>query len=886
MTKLKTLSFLMLAVTVFIWSADAASQKQLPLENNLQITSNIDNSVDLGVSENALVQKSAKAATLTEVATENSISNVKAELNAQLMHSNSAFVKNPDGTITAAFKSISNGKGTGNASCSNSYQAGFIPGGSTPPWKCYAGYHSALGGYCHPALYYDISLLPAAAVITDVNVDLAIMPLGTYPTQTLYFDINDLFTLYTSGPPDNYTTTEEDIRNVGGGNTYITETTGLSVTGTYNYDLGTQAETDITTLIAASTTLFGIGMDVSATAAVDGFWLMDASQGAPESILYVTFTAPGNNPVITSVTASPATAENIGMDTITFTATWTDVDDQDLSEFGMIFKYKTIWDEEVQLSGGTWEKTGTGAYSWTGEWDPGQDHQIGVCDVSFMIWDGTFTDTWDYTTNDDLFTITSPAIDYTDFNIDGPLSQWPTGWVDNPTTAPAPPTAISWQYDYRWAGTSDHIAYAHNDDAAQDCYLTSPVVDFTGMATAHLFFDAYWEGTPTSFALEGSIDGFATVADSIELTTTIAADSLESLNWNITSWAAGQSNAQIRFHFVAPASPAAGAIFDVVQFVAGDAPVVVTDTEVTPATGDVIASDSLDFSVDFTGSTTATVDDFTFSIYVQSDVGLAQSLITGLSNGDAYGSVIVQNAPGDFTATLAGMTFLPGIEIGLYDLMGYVSNGIDWDYDDFTDNEDVLTITTESFWYEDFNDTGATGPTGWSILSLPGGENGDDWTYDSYTGTTDFFALIAYDQSSPADPQNEVLRTSVIDCSGKTNCTLYYSYIWASGYDAAATGEVRISNDGGSNFTTIYTHTAPVTPGAEDGMLELDISSYADGEDDVVVEFRYHATDDNYWMVDIVQIDDEPDLPIPSTGPIGLVLLLAAVGGLISRKRK
>ncbi|MCD4655726.1 hypothetical protein K8T06_17525 [bacterium] len=894
MTKFKTLCFLILAVTVFIWSADAAIQKTLQVRENLIVNQNLDKAGITDVYKGISVQSETNNANLTKVTSEEkTISSgssartqatvkAKEQLLAQLARStsNSAIIQNADGSYTAAIR------GTGTTSCSSVYELALCSDASGP-WQAEVGV--AYAAYNAPVFYYDLSLIPAGFTgITGANVDLHFegSPWAP-PTVNAYFDINDVFTWYDG---TNYTATYDDILNTTTGNTYAQETTGFMADGTHNYVLDAQALTDIGTQVAGDG-WFGLGLDPTVMAiGTESSWMMDPGYGQDTSILYVTFTAPGNNPVITAVTAVPSSVDNIGFDTITFTATWTDVDDHDLSEFGMIFKYKAPWDEEVQLLGGLWEKTGTGAYSWTGEWDPDMDHQIGAHDVSFLIWDGTFTDVWDYTVNDDLFTITSPAIDYTDFNTDGPLSQWPTGWVDSPTTDPGPP-AISWQYDYRWSGTSDHIAYAHNAGAAQDCTLTSPVVDFTGMGTAHLFFDVLWEGTPTSFTLEGSIDGFANVADSIELTTTVAADEFHSLNWNITSWAAGESAVQIRFHFVAPITasapdPDAGGIFDVIQFVAGDAPIVVTDTEVTPATGDVITNDSLDFSVDFTASATATVDDFVFDLYVQSDAGLVQALITGLSNGDAYGSVIVQNSPGDFTATLAGMTFLPGIEIGVYDLMGYASNGIDWDYDDFTDNEDELTITTESFWYEDFNDTGAAGPAGWSILSLPGGENGDDWIYDLYTGTTDYFGFVMYDQTTPADPQMEVLRTGVIDCTGKTNCTLYYSYEWASGFDAAATGEVRLSNDGGSNFTTIYTHVSPVDPSIETGVLELNIATYADGEDDVVLEFRYNATDDYYWSVDIVQIDDAPLLPIPSTGPIGLGLLLAAVGAMIIRRRK
>jgi hypothetical protein len=708
-------------------------------------------------------------------------------------------------------------------------------------------------------------------------VTLHIQQLGTIPTQTAYFDINDYTTVNTADYLDIY----NDALNIGGGNTYVTESTGLTTAGTYSYNLGSQSVTDVQTRVTAEEDWFGLALDSSAMNPVDGLWLMDPAQGAPVSVLYVTYEAPGSGPVITSVTATPSTQDNIGFGTITFEATWTHADDLEIGDFGMIFSYRTPWQETVQLSGGVWEKTGTGAYRWYGEWDPPQDQQIGAYDVRFLITDFTFTEEWGFAVNDDLFTITTPAIEYADFNDSGPLSQWPTGWAANPATAPD----VSWQYDYVWTGTQDYIAAVFADVNAQDCTLTSPAVDMSSAGVAHFFFDCLFAGAPTNFTVEGSIDNFATVADSIELTTSFAADEWMPLNWNISSWAAGQSNVQVRFRFVSPVSATNYAIVDVLQFVANDAPVDVTNTSVSPATNDVILDNTVTFSVDFTGAT-GSVDDFQFDLYLRSGAGLATGILSGLYNGDAYGSTITETTPGNYTASIGGLTFRPGIEIGLYDLMGYVSDGISWDYDSFDDNLEELTITTQSFWYEDFNAGGAAGPTGWTILSLPGGENGDDWEYQSYAGTDDWFAFIAYDETTPADPQNEVLRSATIDCTGTTNPVLYYAYEWASGYDPTAVGQVRISNDNGSSWTTIYEHAAPTTPSIETNVLELDISAFATNQSQVKLEFKYIATDDYYWSVDIVQIHDDVPPPIPATGPIGVGLLLTALTAVMLRRKK
>ncbi len=61
---------------------------------------------------------------------------------------------------------------------------------------------------------------------------------------------------------------------------------------------------------------------------------------------------------------------------------------------------------------------------------------------------------------------------------------------------------------------------------------------------------------------------------------------------------------------------------------------------------------------------------------------------------------------------------------------------------------------------------------------------------------------------------------------------------------------------------------------------------YADNQSQVKLEFRYTATDDYYWSIDILQIDESESLPIPTTGPIGIGLLLAGLSAVIVFRRK
>lgn len=899
MTRFKTLCILMLAVSCLVWSTQAAIQKSEKVRETPIAKGNLGNSVkpverqmmlaqnqepqERVISEKEDVQRTiakdglpvrTNSGVMTQVMLRNEL--IKSGLNKMI-------VKNADGTMTAAIKAEKTGRGTGTLNCESVYDFSLSDDGTGNAWGAELGYDT--GFIYSPAFYYDISLLPETATILGANVDFYFQNAPWTPLAPAYFDINDLFTWYDG---TNYTATFDDIMNTTTGNTYGSETSGFTTDGMRNYVLNSQSYTDIETQIAAEEGWFALGLDPSAMTP-NGSWMMDPDYGQDVSVLYITYEAPGTGPVITSVTATPSSVNNIGFDTITFEATWTHADDLELEDFGMIYKYRTPWNTEYQFtSGGIWEKTGVGAYRWYGEVDFPQDHQIGACDVSFLITDFTFTEEWGYTVNDDLFTITTPAVEYADFNDSGPLSQWPTGWTANPVTNST--SGESWQYNFLWNGTQDYLAVVLTDyttwSIAQDCYLTTPSVDMSTAGSAHLFFDVLFDGTPTAFTMEGSIDGFATIAESIELTTAVPAGELNVLNWNITSWAAGAANVQVRWHFTAAAGSNSEGILDVIQFVADDAPITITDTSVTPASNPVIDGAYITaFSVDFTAATTATVDDFMFDVYTRSDVGLESALITDLYNGDDMGSIIVQNSPGNFTATIGDLAFRPGIEIGVYDLMGYASNGIGWAYDDFDSNPDELTLTTPAFWYEDFNEGGASGPAGWSIISLPGGENGDDWSYEQYTGTGDWFGFVLYDQTSPADPQNEVLRSAVINCSGREDLVLYYAYEWASGFDAAAVGQVRISNNNGSTWTTIYEHTAPTAPAIETGLQELDISAYADGQSQVRLEFRYIATDDYYWSVDILQIDENTPPPIPATGPIGLGLLLVTLTILFLRRR-
>lgn len=163
-------------------------------------------------------------------------------------------------------------------------------------------------------------------------------------------------------------------------------------------------------------------------------------------------------------------------------------------------------------------------------------------------------------------------------------------------------------------------------------------------------------------------------------------------------------------------------------------------------------------------------------------------------------------------------------------------------------------------------------PSTWSVQQLNASET---WAVEA--GTTSFVAAVNYDES--LGQQNEWLITPTLDLSTTMTYTFTadvgLSYYWSvdpeNNYDAF----IKISTDGGTTWTQIWTETDLGT--FENWTLNpvtLDLSSYS-GNANVKLAFQYVGSDGAALYVDNVKVVSSPP---PTTAPICAVLTSPANG--------
>jgi len=144
---------------------------------------------------------------------------------------------------------------------------------------------------------------------------------------------------------------------------------------------------------------------------------------------------------------------------------------------------------------------------------------------------------------------------------------------------------------------------------------------------------------------------------------------------------------------------------------------------------------------------------------------------------------------------------------------------------------------------ENFND-GI--PSDWTIDN----KSDPSWFWDDGYSFDTPYAMV---EEADGVWQNEYLITPKIDASSATDTHLKFdSDFYNSSYSGDSYGDVLISNDNGQTWNRIE------RLGDSEGTYTFDISSYADGNSDVKVAFRFNSTDGTSayddWSIDNVEV--------------------------------
>lgn len=164
----------------------------------------------------------------------------------------------------------------------------------------------------------------------------------------------------------------------------------------------------------------------------------------------------------------------------------------------------------------------------------------------------------------------------------------------------------------------------------------------------------------------------------------------------------------------------------------------------------------------------------------------------------------------------------------------------------------------------------ASGPqviAGWDMNTNPGWTLEGDWAYGSPTGgsgdpnggyTGSSVIGYAINGDYPNNLGETHATTPSIDCSLSSGTTLRFQRwlgVESATYDHAY---VRVSNNGGASWTTIWSHTGGSFEETSWSNHELDLSAIADGQSDVRIRFTMGSTDGSVtycgWNLDDVEV--------------------------------
>lgn len=152
--------------------------------------------------------------------------------------------------------------------------------------------------------------------------------------------------------------------------------------------------------------------------------------------------------------------------------------------------------------------------------------------------------------------------------------------------------------------------------------------------------------------------------------------------------------------------------------------------------------------------------------------------------------------------------------------------------------------------------------TGWTTTD--NNNSGVTWAYQHNNIESPYFGPISFIDSSQnfnfavaicSGIVNTDLNSPVINCSGQTGVLLQWTQWFA--YYGNADGIVEISTNG-TNWTTIYDVLHSST-GANDELVDLDISQYAANQSTVYLKFNYSTTNtDIFWAINDLTVSTYP----------------------------
>ncbi|MDH5683103.1 MAG: T9SS type A sorting domain-containing protein [candidate division WOR-3 bacterium] len=215
----------------------------------------------------------------------------------------------------------------------------------------------------------------------------------------------------------------------------------------------------------------------------------------------------------------------------------------------------------------------------------------------------------------------------------------------------------------------------------------------------------------------------------------------------------------------------------------------------------------------------------------------------------------INNLPVDSSARVNFNTWTPDTEgIHTFRVHCSLANDSNPNNDTISRQIEVAPIYYTPPYTQNFNsplwDIYGETPCGWTILANGTSDtnelhwNTNDWHRYVFTGGDTVASAIA----TTEDTTHEIMISPRINCTVTGNYILrFWMYYYQSFLLRPDSGMVLISSDGGSTWNQIAKYKNSIQSA---GYRTFDVTSYASGQADVRVMFRYLSANDGYWQID------------------------------------